>query len=75
MPKIERLKELCLLPGISSREELIRDNILNHLKPKNYHIDKIGNLIINPDSKIIFLAHIDEIGFLISSITDDGKLF
>lgn len=75
--KLERLKNLCLIPGISSREEKIRKDIINSLNPKEFFVDKIGNLIIkkgDQNKKLLLMAHMDEIGFLITSIRENGNL-
>ncbi|SHH20290.1 M42 family metallopeptidase [Thermosipho atlanticus] len=74
---IDRLKELCLIPGISSREEKIREKIIQNLNPRKYYVDKIGNLVIRKgtgNKKILLMAHMDEIGFLITSIKENGNL-
>ncbi|MBO8160306.1 MAG: M42 family metallopeptidase [Thermosipho sp. (in: Bacteria)] len=73
----DRLKELCLIPGISSREEKVRQSIIRKLKPNEYFVDKIGNLVIKKGKtgkKILFMAHMDEIGFLVTSIKENGDL-
>ncbi|MDK2885885.1 MAG: hypothetical protein PWP54_443 [Thermosipho sp. (in: thermotogales)] len=77
MLNLERLKELCLIPGISSREEKVRQSIINYLNPEEFFVDKIGNLVIkreNHNKKILLMAHMDEIGFLITSIKENGEL-
>lgn len=75
------LEELCGLPGISGREEPVREFILSHL-PENVslEIDPLGSLIVTkkgrftPKHPLLFTAHMDEVGFLITSIDEDGLL-
>ncbi|QTA37824.1 M28 family peptidase [Thermosipho ferrireducens] len=74
---IQRLKELCMIPGISSREEKVRNSILSKINPENHMVDDIGNLIIpkGKGKRLLLMAHMDEIGFHIINTTRDGKLF
>ncbi len=75
------LKELCLINGISGREDEVRDYIIG-LLPSDcaYGVDNLGNLIVEkkgskrPKNKIMLSAHMDEVGFIITYITDDGFL-
>ena len=75
------LKELCTLCGTSGREEKVREYILSKL-PLDVicTVDSLGNLICEkkgwatPKNKIMLSAHMDEVGFIITYITDDGML-
>ena len=75
------LKTLCELNGTSGREDAVRDYILAAL-PENatYKIDALGNLLVEkkgaarPKNKVALFAHMDEVGFIITYITDDGFL-
>ncbi|MCX7653889.1 MAG: M42 family metallopeptidase [Fervidobacterium sp.] len=76
---IQELISLCKVPGVSGREELVREKIISLIGDKNYEIDNIGNLIARKQSgikskNVILLAHMDEIGFYITGLRDDGKL-
>ncbi len=74
-------EELCVLDGISSRENKICEYIIDKIKGIEnctYFIDNLGNLIVEkkgnkvPRSKIMIDAHMDEVGLIVSYITSDG---
>ncbi len=78
---LEMIKELCLLPGISGRENAVRDYIIDKIKDyAEYSVDPLGNLIVfkkgkNPASnKVMLDAHMDEVGLIITAITSEGFL-
>ncbi len=75
---MNELIELCMTAGVSGREEKVREKIKELLKEKDRtSTDKIGNLTLEKGEgkkKIILLAHMDEIGFYITHIRNDGKL-
>ena len=79
---IDTLKELCALPGVSSREDAVRDYIRAQAAPyaDSIRVDVMGNLIIEkkgavPGSKKLMLAaHMDEVGLMVHTITDEGYL-
>ncbi|MEP6757514.1 MAG: M42 family metallopeptidase [Chthonomonadales bacterium] len=72
------LKVLCETPGISSREEPIRKVVVEAMKPlvKSITSDVMGNVIgFKPGSggpKVMIAAHMDEIGFIVKFIDEDG---
>lgn len=75
------LKDLCLLNGTSGREETVRNYIIEKIKDKcEYSVDALGSVIAfkkgkkAPDKKVLVAAHTDEVGFIITDITDDGYL-
>lgn len=75
------LKELCLINGISGDEADVRAFITDKIKGHcEYHTDNLGNLICfkkgktAPNKKIMVAAHMDEVGFIITSIKNDGTL-
>ena len=75
------LKDLCLLNGTSGREEAVRNYIIEKIKDKcEYSVDALGSVIAfkkgrkAPDKKVLLAAHTDEVGFIITDITDDGYL-
>lgn len=75
------LEELCLIPGISGREEAVRDAILQKAAPYcQCTVDPLGSLICvkkgkrTPKQKILLSAHMDEVGFVVTHITEDGFL-
>ena len=77
------LKKLTQAQGIAGYEKEVRDLILEEVKPyaDEILIDAIGSLIVKkngtggPNSKkIMFAAHMDEIGFMVKKIEPDGML-
>jgi putative aminopeptidase FrvX len=77
-PRFELLKELCETPGVPSREEQLRSVAARELKAlcDNVHMDTMGNVIGTKNGKggprVMLAAHIDEIGFIVSHIDDEG---
>jgi endoglucanase len=73
---LERLSNAC---GVSGREDEVRDLLKQELAP---HVDEmwtdaIGNLIVRKGSgpvRVMLDAHMDEVGFCVGSITDEGYL-
>ncbi len=78
----ERLMTLCRLPGVSSREEAVRDYIRRETEPHASSIreDVMGNLIVfkqgakKTGETLMLAAHMDEVGLMIRSVTDEGYL-
>lgn len=77
----EKLAELTKLDGISGDEQKVREFIIQNLdKSLQHYTDNIGNLIVKGKSsgasnlKVMLAAHMDEVGFMVNKITDDGKL-
>lgn len=75
------LKDLCLFNGTSGREDAVRNYIIEKIKDKcEYSVDALGSVIAfkkgrkAPDKKVLVAAHTDEVGFIITDITDDGYL-
>ncbi|MBQ7581159.1 MAG: M42 family peptidase [Clostridia bacterium] len=80
---IDVLKELCLLNGISGREDAVREYIISKIKSFDdckYYVDNLGNLIVEKKgkkrakNKVMLDAHMDEVGFMITDIDPDGFL-
>lgn len=76
---LDYLKDLCQLNGISGNEENIREYIITKLDNRcNYKVDNMGNLIIHkkgiktPKNKVMLSAHMDEVGFIVTYICDNG---
>lgn len=75
------LRELCALYGTSGREDAVREYILNHL-PEDVQVtvDALGNVIVHKPGlspavkKVMLCAHMDEVGMMITHISDDGFL-
>ena len=79
---IETLKTLCALPGVSSREDEVRDYIRKRVEPHadSVRVDALGNLIVfkrgakPTGNKLMLCAHMDEVGLMVKSVTDEGYL-
>jgi len=79
---LETLKSLCALNGVSGSEGEVSEYIINRAKKYTDDIiaDVMGNVIVykkgkkKPESKIVLCAHMDEVGVIITGITDDGFL-
>lgn len=78
---IELIKELSLIQGPSGREEKVREEIIKRLPADaSYSVDNLGNLIVHkkgaktPSHKLMMCAHMDEVGLIITYITDEGML-
>ena len=78
----DTIRELCLLDGVSSFEEDVRAYIKAAAAPyaDEMRVDPMGTLIVfkkgkkSTGSKLLLAAHMDEVGLIIRSITDDGYL-
>ncbi len=75
------LKILTETDGVSGNEAAVREIIKREIKGycDEIIIDSMGNMICkkygNPNGKTVLLsAHMDEVGFIITKITDDGYL-
>ena len=78
---IPYLEDLCALYGASGREDAVRDYILGQLPTDaDVTVDALGNLIVHKIGKkraahrVMLCAHMDEVGMMITHITDDGFL-
>ena len=78
---LETLKELCSLPGISGREDKVRDYIISRIEGFcDYKIDPLGNLIVfkkgkkSPKNKIMLDSHMDEVGMIVTGADSGGFL-
>lgn len=78
---LEMIKELCALPGISGRENVVRDYIIEKIKDyAEYSIDPLGNLLVfkkgkkEAKNKVMLDAHMDEVGLIVTAITSEGYL-
>lgn len=77
----ELLKQLCLINGISGDESAVREYITTQIKGYcDYTVDNLGNLICfckgrkKSGKKLMISAHMDEVGFIVTYINDDGTL-
>lgn len=75
------LKDLCLLNGTSGDESAVREYIIKEISPYcEYTVDSLGSIIAfkkgskTPEKKLSINAHMDEVGFIVTGITDEGYL-
>ena len=75
------IQKLCSCPSISGREAAIRGLLSELILPfaNEVKVDELGNLIAKKSGKggapsIMLCAHMDEIGFLVNFIEDDGMI-
>ena len=76
------LKELCALNGVSGNEGAVRDYIAARVQPHAAEMttDAMGNLLVfvkgrrAPSKKVMLAAHMDEVGIIITGITEEGYL-
>ena len=78
----ELLKQLCELDGVPGYEDEVRAFIEKEAEPyaTSMEVDPVGNLIVfkkgaKPRKRpLLIMAHMDEVGFLVKDITEDGML-
>jgi tetrahedral aminopeptidase len=75
LPLLKRLSET---PGVAGREEQIRQIVVSELRPlvDELHVDALGNVTAikkgSGDLRVMLAAHMDEIGFMVRHIDDQG---
>ena len=88
---IDLLKKLCETPGVPGREHRVRALIEKEIKGLFDEIstDPMGSLLCRRDpraaksraknkpapTKVMLLCHMDEIGFLVSHVTEKGHIY
>ncbi len=79
---MDLLNELCILNGTSGDEKSVREFIISKLPQDcTYSVDALGNLIVDkkgeitPKNKVALFAHMDEVGFIVTYISDDGYVY
>lgn len=78
----DTIKALCSLSGVSSQEDAVRAYIRAQAEPyaDSIRTDSMGNLIVEKkgavpgNRKLMLCAHMDEVGLMVHSITDEGYL-
>ena len=71
------VKELVSLAAPSGFEDEVRDFLRKNALCDEIYTDSIGNLICHKKGegkRVMIAAHMDEVGFIITGITDDGFL-
>ncbi|NMA93424.1 MAG: M42 family metallopeptidase [Clostridiales bacterium] len=79
---LKLLKELCLASGISGYEDEIRKIIADKCRPyaDEMKVDNMGNLFVykkgakKSRKKLMIAAHMDEVGFIVNAIEEEGYL-
>lgn len=78
---ISLLKEICEIAGAPGFEKRVRDLVIKEVTPlvDEVTVDNLGNVLAlkkgvnNPDGKkVMVAAHMDEIGFIVTHIDDNG---
>lgn len=80
---IKTLKKYCNCISPSGSEDTIRELIINDIKDiaTSWEVDCLGNLTAFkkgkriPTKKILISAHMDEVGFMMKYISDDGYIY
>jgi putative aminopeptidase FrvX len=78
--QVSLLKEICEVAGTSGFEQRIREIVLREIKPlaDSVSVDYMGNVIAvkkgKQQKKVMVAAHMDEIGFMVTHIDDNGFL-
>lgn len=79
---LDTIKALCALDGVSGTEDKVADYIRERVAPyaNGVRTDAMGNLIVfkkgrkTPSKSVMLTAHMDEVGLIVTQITDDGYL-
>lgn len=82
MRMFETLKELCNFHAISGDEQILADYITKKITPfvDSCEKDNLGNVIAfkkgekNRGESVMYAAHMDEVGFLVTSVDESGLL-
>jgi len=78
---VDLLKALCETPGVPGHEDRVRNLIRGEVEGlfDEVRTDAMGSLLCRRDArrgkspeKVMLLCHMDEIGFLVSHVTDKG---
>ena len=79
----ELLKKLCLAFGVSGLEDEVRSIVEGELSencPQGSELitDKLGGIYLHIKNenapRLMICAHLDEVGFMVTGITDNGKI-
>jgi putative aminopeptidase FrvX len=76
--RVELLRELTEASGISGYEEEVRKIIKRHLQDvTSIEQDRLGSIVCRKDGesaapRIMLAGHMDEVGFIVKLITDEG---
>lgn len=78
----ELIEKLCLLSGVSGDENAVREFIIDSIRDHVHElrVDNMGNIIAmkkgekHGGKKVMFAAHMDEVGVIITHIGENGFL-
>ncbi len=78
---LDLLQKLCETNGVSGREDAVRKLILTEIKEHcDCRVDPLGNILAfkqgkhRPAMTVMLDAHMDEVGLIITSVTENGFL-
>lgn len=77
---IKLLKEICEVAGAPGHEQRVREVVLREVKKlvDNVSVDNMGNVTAfkkgKKNKKVMIAAHMDEIGFIVTHIDENGFL-
>ena len=77
---INLLSEICRTPGAPGFEQKVRELVIKEVEPyvDAIEVDNMGNVSAikkgKSDKRVMIGAHMDEIGFIVTHIDDDGFL-
>ena len=71
------LMEMLKTNSPSGCEDEMRELILNEVKDMEHFVDSMGNVIVHKKGngkRVLISAHMDEVGFIVSKITESGAV-
>lgn len=80
---LETIHTLSELDGISGQESAVREEILRRIGRRHpFEVDASGNLLVyqrgrrpqQEGRRVLLAAHMDEVGFLVTYVTEEGLL-
>ena len=78
---VELIEALCMADAISGREEKVRELLIQKIDGHcEWRVDARGNLLCHKKGKkpaqkrVMITAHMDEAGFMLTGIREDGLL-
>lgn len=80
MELVEILQEICVIPALAGHEEKMIRYMRDALTPfaDEVRVDKVGNVVAKIEGtdpqapNIMIFAHMDQLGFVVRSVTQDG---
>ncbi len=77
---LQMMRELTEAPGVPGQEQAVRQVMRRYLEPLGeIHTDNLGSIVgckvgQADGPKVMLVGHMDEIGFMVTRITDEGYL-